>query len=55
MSEKMKKFEKNKLIYKRLVRQISFEEKIWLLECDGDYDVYEKRLRFLEKKYALTA
>jgi hypothetical protein len=32
---------------------LAFEEKIWLLECNGDYSIYEKRLRFLAKKHAI--
>jgi len=44
---------KNMALYKRLVKRFSFEEKCWLLECKGDYDIYEVRLKFLAKKYGI--
>lgn len=54
MNEQMKRLEKNRLLYKKVVKKMQFEEKLWLLECDGDYDIYEKRLLFLAKKYATS-
>jgi hypothetical protein len=50
---KFKKMQRNRNLYKKLVKKISFEEKIWLLECEGDYKKYEKKLNFLAKKYSI--
>jgi hypothetical protein len=49
------RFEANRRLYRRLVRRMGLEEKLWLLECKGDYDIYERRLVFLAKKHAVQA
>lgn len=53
MADELERWMENKRLYKRLVRRMAFEEKLWLLECHGDYELYEKRLRFLAKKHAV--
>jgi len=53
MANETKRWAENKRLYRRLLKHLAFEEKLWLLECGGDYDVYEKRLRFLAKKHVI--
>ena len=53
MENELERWEANKRPYRRLVKVMAFEEKLWLLETGGDYDKYEKRLRFLAKKHAI--
>jgi len=42
-------------LYKKISKKITYEEKIWLLDFDGDYSTYRERLKKLVKKYDISA
>lgn len=39
------------ILYRKLRRKLTLDEKIWLLDFRGDLEKYEKRLLKLAKKY----
>jgi transcriptional regulator with XRE-family HTH domain len=40
-------------LYRAFAEKITFKEKLWLLDVDGDYYLYRKRLRDLAQKYSI--
>jgi len=40
-------------LYRKIAKKFTHEEKSWLLNFDGDYSLYRRRLRKLAKKYDL--
>ena len=50
----VKHIENDKKVYDRLRRVMSHMEKIWLLDCGGDYQVYRLRLRALARDHKIS-
>lgn len=46
-------YKRDRDLYRKLRRVITAEEKFWLLEFNGDYLAYRKRLHKLQKKYGI--
>ena len=42
---------KDREIYRKIKKKITHEEKKWLFNFDGDYELYRKRLRNLAAEY----
>lgn len=40
-------------LYRKIVRKISFKEKSWLLNFNGNYSIYRERLRKLAAKHKI--
>jgi hypothetical protein len=50
----MAELEADKAIYLQLTRVMLRSEKIWLMDCSGDYSVYRLRLRALARDYKIS-
>lgn len=48
-----KEFEEDKILFRELRRVLTRSERLWLLDCSGDYLVYRKRLRKLAADYKI--
>lgn len=58
MNEQKKKnllryYERDREIFRQLRLFMTRAERLWLLDCDGDYDLYSMRLRQLAKDYKI--
>jgi len=49
----MKKAENDKKIFRQLRLVLTRVERLWLLDCDGDYETYRLRLRQLARDYKI--
>lgn len=47
----MKMFENNRDLYRKIKKKMTKEEKLALLDCNGDYLIYREKLNSLQKKY----
>lgn len=45
--------ETDKKIFRQLRLVLTRAERLWLLDCDGDYDLYSMRLRQLARDYKI--
>jgi len=45
--------EVDRKIFRQLRLVLTRAERLWLLDCDGDYDVYSIRLRQLARDYKI--
>jgi len=43
----------DKKIFRQLRLVLTRAERLWLLDCDGDYDLYSMRLRQLARDYKI--
>ena len=49
----MKKAENDRKIFRQLRLVLTRVERLWLLDCDGDYETYSLRLRQLAGDYKI--
>ena len=49
----MKQAENNRKIFRQLRLVLTRAERLWLLDCDGDYETYSLRLRQLARDYKI--
>lgn len=48
-----KESEKDRNLFRQLRRVLTRSERLWLLDCGGDYSIYRKRLRKLAADYKI--
>lgn len=48
-----KELEKDKRLFSQLRRILTRSERLWLLDCSGDYEIYRKRLEQLAADYKI--
>ena len=46
-------FEQDRDLYRLIKKKMTFEEKLWLMDTKGDYQIYRQRLRDLAAKYEI--
>lgn len=49
----MKQAENNRKIFHQLRLVLTRAERLWLLDCDGDYETYRLRLHQLARDYKI--
>lgn len=48
-----KELDKDRSLFRQLRRVLTRSERLWLLDCGGDYSIYLKRLKKLAADYKL--
>ena len=48
-----KELEKDKWLFEKLRKILTRSERLWLLDCDGDYSRYQERLKKLAADYKI--
>ncbi len=49
----LKELQQDRQIFRELRRVLTRGERLWLLDCDGDYEKYQHRLRVLAGDYKI--
>ena len=51
----LKELKEDRKIFRELRRVLTRGERLWLLDCDGDYQKYRRRLRKLAHDYKIPS
>lgn len=49
-----KELEQDKKVFRELRRVLTRGERLWLLDCDGDYKEYQRRLHIFANDYKIS-
>lgn len=48
-------FKKDRNLFHQLRQVLTRSERLWLLDCSGDYEIYQRRLRKLAADYKIKS